>query len=1737
MADVEQIRVEILATAAEFRTELDSAIKKLAGPGGLKDAIKDIPNEIVTDVILQDAGAHSKLGRLRTKMEELKRVIEDPSSPEVNIAKAEAALELLKRKAAAVKKEMAEKDVAGIGGALSSAGGGVSGVIGNVAGAATSGPGPGGFLGLAGLIPVAIAAGGALTALVGSLGAAALGLGALVTSAAAVTAVGLGPMIGVLIPAIKGITDVTKATTKLTAAQEKYGVGSKQAQQAQHDLNNVIKEAGPGAAEAATALEKFQDAWKEISKPAQGAFFHLLTEGLGALKDLLPTIASIAKTSFEAISKALEPVFKTLSSGTFKQLLLDLGGAFAKLAPPVIQAWANIFIAVLDVARAAAPYVQDVARAFLHLTEGWVHGAANGKALHGTIGGLVAQFKAWWGLITAVGGLLVTIFSAGASSGKGMVESLTAIVREWTKWLNTKAGQDSLKHFFSDAAGLVRELFTALGPVVAAIWQLGVTLMPVFAAALSKLQGIVKTVAGVFKDLTGGIGSSEAAADLLVGVLGVLAAAWAIGKVIAFISALNLVIGVVRALMVVIAANPIGALLVAIGLAASALGLFGGSQDKTKISAENLNGALTKQAEALRTLKGLDNENAQSKLSVEQADTQVKVAKATQDTDRKNHVSKLQQKQDSEAVRQAELTAAKAKEDYAKQLDKSSEAERKGVVTSRETIATTKGRIQTLKDEIKEKTRKHLGDDEAIAKDKDLQKKLAQLKTAEERLGQATKTNNEIIAQTTEDAMKRTGKAVVEGFGVVDRETLTQLKLFAGGATSQAGKTIKDITAGMPTLASGGMIGNEGERGHDEVPIVVGRGEAILHGGHQKVVNQALAHSGMKGGLAEMFKRTGGLHYNMAGGGFAGGGWVRTGATLDPTQGQAPQFSAHGGMSFAELLEAGANAGRRPDLTQLLGEPPSSAGMPMETPILIRKVGGKQAFRIWKNDVGSGQPSAHFTIDLHQAIANAIGWSGNSDVEVAKDGTSPAANVTGAAAGSGGKVAFTKIKVPPWKGPGGQLGEIGHGVLKQVTNAANAKLAEVAPAAPTSGGGGGGPGQTVGGVSGPAGIGTWNGHRVANWIIPELEWARGHGWGGDITSGYRSRAEDIAAGRGSYISEHEGTQYPGGAIDFGGFIDAAGEANKQAFIRATAGYKGKKVFSLIDSFDQGHMSGTGKAMGGFAFARGGFASAGVTPTTAKAARAPRKSQGAHTAAKKKSESEATKAPKTPGVKPIKRSASLPADVIAASLQIHAAEVAAQERADEYTHLTDAQALVPTEALGTLTAADVATMDPGGKTDSAGVFKPGPKGYIAGDELVNEHGMTTGRFYGPAGIQGGKFVAGIDTRQAQILELLSSLHRREGSLGTEETVDGEMVRREQTGIVNRQDREKRIKAYLVKQVKRAKHVKKELDDLKTGDAKKALANALSAQSTHGRTAALKEHLAALTTEHKVETKHQSGLIAIDKDPGFAESLSQQMAGTRAALTAESTAATHKGDAKAVAAARERILKDSLQRQLGELSHDNSRLGGDALAVGSTGLIGKIASQVTAMRGDQDKNNEDLRKLPAMKYELSQSVGALVREQIALNATSAIQVRDPEAKSSEPDAQLLELVKQQLAESQHALAVSQSQFAVFAGFEPLFQARMVGTFAHGVDRVPRTGPAMVHQGEVILPDPDGPYGNRAAAQVNGANAQPMQITLVMANNDHALMRVVDARVDQRSLRVVSDKSGQRSRLIAGVTTLPG
>lgn len=406
------------------------------------------------------------------------------------------------------------------------------------------------------------------------------------------------------------------------------------------------------------------------------------------------------------------------------------------------------------------------------------------------------------------------------------------------------------------------------------------------------------------------------------------------------------------------------------------------------------------------------------------------------------------------------------------------------------------------------------------------------------------------------------------------------------------------------------QVGHAGARGRDTVPlnvggtpIMVGSGEqvAVFNNTQQRVMNSRLADYG---GLPGFFSRVNRPNYMAGGGlvpGFSTGGLAgQPSGTLSYSQLEGLWDKAGGKQSMAPLMAAIAEAESSGDITnrnssgasglwQILmpsnaGYVPGGAGNvfnPLDNAIAAVRILKSQGLGAWVT-----YTSGAYKQFLH-------------------------GNVPASAAGLGGgaaAAAFKQIKTPGVSGAG-PIAEMARAALRKGGSAANAYERAHMPA-PAVGAGGVGAAISGGGAtSGPAGLATFEGVLMSQWIANELEWATKHGWHGQPTSGYRpGRDPNTPTG----ASEHALIAYPGGAVDFGGPVDPAAYHTKLALVELAArlNYPGPRlkmpVFTYnpgaIGGGDDGHLSGDGHARGGLvnllrAFAGGGHVDGSVAKPT------------------------------------------------------------------------------------------------------------------------------------------------------------------------------------------------------------------------------------------------------------------------------------------------------------------------------------------------------------------------------------------------------------------------------------------------------------------------------------------------------------------------------------------------------------
>lgn len=130
-------------------------------------------------------------------------------------------------------------------------------------------------------------------------------------------------------------------------------------------------------------------------------------------------------------------------------------------------------------------------------------------------------------------------------------------------------------------------------------------------------------------------------------------------------------------------------------------------------------------------------------------------------------------------------------------------------------------------------------------------------------------------------------------------------------------------------------------------------------------------------------------------------------------------------------------------------------------------------------------------------------------------------------------------------------------------------------------------------------------------------------------------------------------------------------------------------------------------------------------------------------------------------------------------------------------------------------------------------------------------------------------------------------------------------------------------------------------------------------------------------------------------------------------------------------------------------------------------------------------------------------------------------------------LADMLRQDLDITRRALRVSEAQFGTLRDFRGQFGDELVGRFAHGTVRVPRSGMAYVHRDEVITPDPQGPYGNQLAPAGGGGGGSggpsSVELTVNVRTDAGQQVEIIDARIDGK-LTQFNRGTGQRSRAIA-------
>lgn len=262
-----------------------------------------------------------------------------------------------------------------------------------------------------------------------------------------------------------------------------------------------LKQLGTEAKTLPSLVGPLQHMRDSLSGGIRQSFFQDAHQGVKTLQADFPAFKSGATAAFGAASKGFQAWMSGLRSPEAQSILKNILGNFKQDIGPTMAGLGSLttaFSRFISIASGSGP---GISKTFEGWAAGIEHSTRAGSGFADRVNSLVGQAKTLGSTLAATGRLTVAFFGAGAKSGQGLLQSLTANENKMTEWIHSVSGQQSLGRFFSDAADNTRQLFSALAPLISTFVKLSGALAPVttgmlqFATFIGRVIGAVASLA------------------------------------------------------------------------------------------------------------------------------------------------------------------------------------------------------------------------------------------------------------------------------------------------------------------------------------------------------------------------------------------------------------------------------------------------------------------------------------------------------------------------------------------------------------------------------------------------------------------------------------------------------------------------------------------------------------------------------------------------------------------------------------------------------------------------------------------------------------------------------------------------------------------------------------------------------------------------------------------------------------------------------------------------------------------------------------------------------------------------------------------------------------------------------------------------------------------------------------------------------------------------------------------
>jgi hypothetical protein len=374
--------------------------------------------------------------------------------------------------------------------------------------------------------PILFDIAGALGALIGVMGSATVGLGALSAG-----------FLGGFIPAALGfglvIKGVASEFANVMKAQKAYDDALRKgntdlAKTKLEELRAVMGNVSKETVKNIGLARQIGKSWRESTGEARESVWNVIGQGLKTADTLMGNFASRTNEGMKIAETATTRWLKALQSGQGQAVLDNMMSNFNEALGPLLDGLGNIVAYLGKVGSLASNRIPAMARQFENWSERVLDTADNMSDLDQRVGNVIDSTRTVGRFFMSFGRFTKAFFGAGEGGGRTLLDAMAESMDGWTQSIQST---DSMAEFFDEAVAGARQLWNFLRPIASAFSAWATAMSPVARGFFAVGEAVGDLING-FLQLTGLRGPVTA----FLTTLGVL---WGLSKIRAATTALT----------------------------------------------------------------------------------------------------------------------------------------------------------------------------------------------------------------------------------------------------------------------------------------------------------------------------------------------------------------------------------------------------------------------------------------------------------------------------------------------------------------------------------------------------------------------------------------------------------------------------------------------------------------------------------------------------------------------------------------------------------------------------------------------------------------------------------------------------------------------------------------------------------------------------------------------------------------------------------------------------------------------------------------------------------------------------------------------------------------------------------------------------------------------------------------------------------------------------------------------